>query len=205
MITLSRIYKAVLIIVSMYMLEYLDIVLPSGNTDMFRVIIGGIAVTLAIMTLIIPKKSPEFKNQIRFANRFFIIYIPIVLLTSVVSVIWYGYKFMSTLAIVMPYFFPLFAYPLIYIFYRDKTHKKFLKKSSYWSLLSCVSKQSHGICIITAASFCLKSCCSSTLKNGSETVCCAWTSAICSAFLCAFCCVSSLWSISERQSYPQWE
>ena len=128
MITLSRIYKAVLIIVSMYMLEYLDIILPSGNTDMFRVIIGGIAVTLAIMTLIIPKKSPEFKNQIRFANRFFIIYIPIVLLTSVVSVIWYGYKFMSTLAIVMPYFFPLFAYPLIYIFYRDKTHKKFLKK-----------------------------------------------------------------------------
>lgn len=128
MITLSRIYKAVLIIVSLYMLEYFDIVLPSGNTDMFRVIIGGIAVTLAIMTLIIPKKSPEFKNQIRFANRFFIIYIPIVLLTSVVSVIWYGYKFMSTLAIVMPYFFPLFAYPLIYIFYRDKTHKKFLKK-----------------------------------------------------------------------------
>lgn len=128
MITLSRIYKAVLIIVSLYMLEYFDIVLPSGNTDMFRVIIGGIAVTLAIMTLIIPKKSPEFKNQIRFANRFFIIYIPIVLLTSVVSVIWYGYKFMSTLAIVMPYFFPLFTYPLIYIFYRDKTHKKFLKK-----------------------------------------------------------------------------
>ncbi len=63
MITLSRFFKAVLIIVSMYMLEYLDIVLPSGNTDMFRVIIGGIAVTLALMTLVIPKKSPDFKKR----------------------------------------------------------------------------------------------------------------------------------------------
>lgn len=127
MITLSRFFKAVLIIVSMYMLEYVDIVMPSGNTDMFRVIIGGIAVALALMTIGIPKKSQELKKRIRFANRFFVIYVPIVILTGIVSVIWYDYKLMSSLAIIMPYFFPLYAYPLIYIFYRDKTYKKFLK------------------------------------------------------------------------------
>jgi len=128
MVTKSKIYKAVIIIVSMYMLEFFDMFMPSGNTDMFRVIIGAIAIILAIPTVCIRNKSARLKEQLDFANRFFVIYIPIILLTAVVSVIWYKYKFMSTLAIVMPYFFPLYAYPLIYIFSRDNTYEKYMKK-----------------------------------------------------------------------------
>ena len=122
----STIIKAVVIVATLYILGYLDLVM-SPNTDLFRMICGFIGVFLAIVIFFIPNKGPEYKKHIKFANLFFVFYIPIILLTAFLSIVWYKYKLMSALAIVMPYFFPLFAYPLVYIFTCDKSYHRFMK------------------------------------------------------------------------------
>jgi len=123
----STVFKAAVIVVSLYILGYLDLVMPPGNTDMFRVICGIIAIVLALAVLCVSNKGPEYKRNVKFANLFFALYIPIIILTSVLSVIWYKYKLVSALAIIMPYCFPLYAYPLVYIFSMDRSYERFTK------------------------------------------------------------------------------
>ena len=123
----STIFKFVIVLVTMYTLGFLDMVMPAGNTDLNRVIVGGVGILLTLATLVSRKKGAAFRRNIRFANRFFALYLPIIALVSVLSLLWYKYQFMSMLAIVMPYCFPLYAYPLLYIFSVDKTYKKFMK------------------------------------------------------------------------------
>lgn len=109
------------------MLGYFDMFLPSGNPAMYRIIFGFVGVGLALMTMTTRKKTEAFKKQIRFVNRFMMLYVPIILISAVFSVIWYEYKLSSILALVMPYFYAAYAYPLVYIFSRDKTHEKYMK------------------------------------------------------------------------------
>lgn len=126
-IKLSSFFKFIILITTTYMLGYWDMVLPSGNADNFRIVFGFIAVGTALIVLCLRNKGEEFKKQTKFVNKFFMLYIPVILITAVLSVMWYRYDFKSLLAIITPYFFPLFAYPLIYIFYRDKTYEEFLR------------------------------------------------------------------------------
>lgn len=122
----STIFKVVIFAVSLYVLGYLDLFMPPNN-ELFRPVTGSIAIILAVATFFIKNKGEEYKKHIKFVNLFFMFYIPIILVTAVLSVFWYKYKLASLAAIVMPYFYPLYAYPLVYIFSKDKSHENYLR------------------------------------------------------------------------------
>lgn len=123
----STFFKVAVILATMYSLGYLDMAVTSQNADLNRVICGAFGIFLTLATLAIRNKGEVYKRHIRFANRFFAIYIPIIALVAVLSFIWYKYQLISMLAIVMPYCFPLYAYPLIYIFSEDESYQSFMK------------------------------------------------------------------------------
>ena len=124
----STVFKVILFVVAMFMLEYFNMFFPSISVSVSRITLGSTAILLALITLLFSANNPTMKHQLRFANLFFMLYIPVVLVSAVLSFVWYKYSFSSILPVCAPFFYPLYAYPLIYIFSWDNTYEKYLKK-----------------------------------------------------------------------------
>ncbi len=122
MISTKSFIKCIVIIVTIIMLEYLSL-FTSVNMTNLRIAVGIIGVLLSLFLLF---KKKEGDNNYLLISRYFKIYIPIIIFFVIYTSFIYNYTLKDTLISLSQYLYVFYAFPIVYIFSKDKNVDKLL-------------------------------------------------------------------------------
>lgn len=115
-VKVSQLFKAIIYIVTLYILGFDKIIALPGSSFSYEILI---AVTGVLLALYVKNKSisnPNLRTQCVALSNYLKVYLIIILIEMMYSMVAYGYSFTQLLIVARKYFYVFYAYPIIYIF-----------------------------------------------------------------------------------------
>ncbi len=128
MIKLSKIFRILIYCSALFMLGYVKafISIP-GNEDYYRLLLALLGILAALWVYNICSSNNTLRACCKNLSKYMRIYLPIISFAMIYSLIAYGYSIRGLLIAVTPYLLIFWAYPIVYVLYRDGTSEKILK------------------------------------------------------------------------------
>lgn len=127
MIKVSKIFRILIYFSALFMLGYIKafISIP-GNEDYYRLLLALVGILLAFWVYSRCSTNSKFRVCCKNLSKYMKIYLPIILFAMVYSLFAYGYSIRGLLIAATPYLLIFWAYPIVYVLYRDGTSERIL-------------------------------------------------------------------------------
>ena len=142
MVKISSVFKGIIVFCTIIMLRYLLLLPASWQLGAWfeRGVVACAGVVLAFLTLLVGGKNNNFIKHCKWLFRYLIPLGIVLLFSTIYTAYLYNYSLHNIVLALIPYTYVLFAIPLIYIFYQDRTIFRFLWIVAILQLIILVCK-----------------------------------------------------------------
>ena len=127
MIKVSKIFRILIYFSALFMLGYIKafISIP-GNEDYYRLLLALVGILVAFWVYNRCSVDSTLRACCKNLSKYMKIYLPIILFAMIYSWLAYGYSINGLLITATPYLLVFWAYPIVYVLYRDRTSERIL-------------------------------------------------------------------------------